>query len=206
MQTNTIPLPYQTLFTDLKSLNNTVNQKVINNDDAFVLANVNFFTKAFTITMCAYLEIYLKDTVKNVIQEIDTRLNGLGVPHNLVRWGVLKDKEEKKNQKFSTFSLCINKDDYEDSVSGNPYKTINIFLKLGIDLNSDSVFKSQVGKIGSIIEKRNKIVHHNDTASDISFTDITANIEYIEEYIRNIQSITYLFLNPSTAVSTLTAS
>ncbi len=56
-------------------------------------------------------------------------------------------------------------------------------------LYEDLVYIEQKEKVISIVEKRNKIVHHNDNASDIAFSDIRTNITTITEYMSNLNNL-----------------
>jgi hypothetical protein len=51
------------------------------------------------------------------------------------------------------------------------------------------MFNSQKEEINSIVVKRNKILHHNDEASDVSNKDLIDNIIAIKNYIINIDDI-----------------
>jgi hypothetical protein len=53
---------YRKLFDDLRVMVQSTEKKILNSEDYF-LNNANFFTKSFIVTMCAYLESYLKDAL-----------------------------------------------------------------------------------------------------------------------------------------------
>lgn len=55
------------------------------------------------------------------------------------------------------------------------------FNRIGIDLSTSEISKYK-DFIASIVEKRNKIVHNNDDALDLSFSDIVAAIDQFESY------------------------
>ena len=71
-----------------------------------------------------------------------------------------------------------------------PHKTVELFKKLGIqDISKHPLLEANIEKIKLIVVKRNNIIHHSDSASDISFDDILVNIGFIKSYIENIDTI-----------------
>jgi hypothetical protein len=56
-------------------------------------------------------------------------------------------------------------------------------------LNSDDKFNEHKELINSIVNKRNNIIHHNDDASDISFSDLIANVDVFLEYMSSIDKL-----------------
>ncbi len=177
---------YIGLLDDLKELNKQVEEKAIN-DDLFISNNINFFTKSFIITSCAYLESFIKDISMAFIDHCNNVLNSIKIAHNVVKWSVSRKgslQELKENElKFEDLRINIGRDDLDDFISGNPYKTEKLFHKFGIRLADYSEFSLLKEKIMSIVNKRNKIVHHNDNASDLSFADISTNIEDLKSYV-----------------------
>jgi len=185
---------YISLLAQLKKLSQDTELKVLEDSaDAFITDNVNFFTKSFMITLCAYLESYVKDLSMLFIDHINIKLADLNLPHNLVRWSVLKkDKLLEFNDseyKYENLKIKIKKKELDEFISGSPHRTEVLFRKFGIELYKDEKFNDLKEKINSIVVKRNKIVHHNDNASDLSFVDIEANIMVVEEYILNLNEI-----------------
>ena len=176
---------YFLLFADLSNLIEKTNKLSVSEKTSdYFIDNVNFFNKSFTVLSCAYLESYLKDVGMLIIEEMNFRLKNNPVPHNLIKWYININKEFKKNEtKYEFFSIDINKKNIDNEISGDIGRTINLFQKLGIDLNTNSEFENYKDIIGAIVTKRNNIIHHNDEASDISFNDIIVNIELIKEYI-----------------------
>jgi hypothetical protein len=175
----------------LKTIIDATNNRIIADPpDVLIYENANFFTKAFLITMCAYLESYLKDALMVVVDELNTRLATTKLPHNLVKWSLNTDKEFKDNEfKYEQLKIGIKKKELDEYISGNPFKTKDLFKKFGIELDKNSLFNVQKEEINSIVVKRNKILHHNDEASDVSSTDLTNNIESLTNYIINIDEI-----------------
>lgn len=200
MSNSTVLTNYIELLTDLNVLNKETEQRVIaKNPDEFVTRNINFFTKSFTITICAYLESFLKDVSMMIIDDTNRKLSETKIAYNLVKWSVLKKKDLKElndnELNFEDLKIDITKKELDDFISGNPYKTEKLFKKIGIKLYENNKYKEHKDKIQTIVNKRNQIVHHNDNASDISFTDINSNIKIILEYIENIDIIIQLELN-----------
>jgi hypothetical protein len=175
----------------LKEIIQTTNSRVVSDvPDEFFQNNVNFFTKSFLVIMCAYLESYLKDALMVIIDATNDKLNENKVPFNLIKWSLSIEKEFKDSDlKFEHFKIGIKKKELDDFISGNPFRTKDLFKKLGIDIEKDETFNSQKERINAIVVKRNKIIHHNDDASDVSNNDLLLNIVALNEYIANIDSI-----------------
>lgn len=175
---------YLGLLDGLKVLVNDTNIKLIE-EDGFVKNNINFFTKSFFILSCVYLESYLKDSLMEIIDEMNNRLLKSKLPHNLIRWWLNPDKEYKDMEgKCNALSLGVTKKNLDEHISGNPHRTVILFLKFGINLKAVLEFNTQQDRIMSIVTKRNNIAHHNDDASDVSNKDLISNIDYIIEYIK----------------------
>jgi len=182
---------YINQLNDLRSIIIETNSKSVDqNPDPFFIDNVNFFTKSFHINLCAHLESFLKDISFKYITQVEDKLKTTRIPHNLILWSFNKDKRLKDNElKFNDLSLGIKKKDLDDHISGSPYRTIDLFKKIGVDLESNVRFVGKKDKINSLVVKRNKILHYNDDASDISFEDIESNIDEVIEYMEIIDSI-----------------
>lgn len=178
------------LFNELINLIEETNKRCVSEDaPLYFMNNINFFNKSFTVLSCAYLESYLKDVGMLIIGAMNSRLKHNPVPHNLIKWYLNINKDFKKSEaKYEFLKININKKDIDNEISGDIGRTINLFQKLGIDLNTNSEFDNYKDRIGSIVTKRNNIIHHNDTASDISFDDIIENIKLIKEYITIIDN------------------
>ena len=181
---------YKKLFQELKVMVELTEKKILDSD-SFFSGHANFFTKSFIVTMCAYLESYLKDALMIVIVEMNNRLDKNRIPYNLVKWSLSSDKRELKDKelKFKNLSIDVKKKELDDFISGNPYRTESLFKNFGIDLGEDAAFKEQKDRLNTIVGKRNSIIHHNDEASDISFLDIVEHIDFFIEYIENIDRL-----------------
>ena len=182
---------YIAQLVNLKGIIEVANSRIVSETpDDFFQANANFFTKSFLVIMCAYLESYLKDALMVIIDETNNKLNDSKLPHNLVRWSLNIEKELKEAEcKFEDFKIPIKKKELDDFISGSPFRTKDLFKKFGVNLEGNAMFNSHKERINAIVVKRNKIIHHNDSASDVSNSDLIVNIEAIVEYISNIDQV-----------------
>jgi len=146
--------------------------------DVLFYDNQNVFIKSYLVSACSMLEAYIQDLIQHYVDAMQDRINSANLPYNLVVW--LADYEKAKLN-FSKFEGNKTRKDISDLVSPNFYKTIKAFQRIGVDVSGDGVdaFKDYVT---SIVEKRNKIVHHNDDASDISFSDVINVIDEFKRY------------------------
>lgn len=165
---------------------------------SFVSDNVNFFTKSFLINLCGYLETYLKDVLELFILDINEELKKSAFPHNLVRWSIetkpnTKAKVstilEKGKCRYEPLMIKLQKRDLDPFISGNPFRTRELFKMFGFDLGSSQYFNNSKELINTIIVKRNNILHHNDDASDLSNSDILTQIKEIKNYAMEIDNI-----------------
>ena len=181
---------YANLFEQLKvMINKTYDRIICSEPDPLFEENVNFFTKSFLISTCAYLESYLKEIAFSRIDAVNQKLLNISVPHNLIRWDILHPKDfAEKDLKFESLKVSIRKKDLDDHISGSPHRTETLFKKIGIDLTAIHGFSSKKEVINSIVVKRNKIVHHNDDANDVSMIDLIA---YIDSFIEYMELITH---------------
>ena len=175
-------------YIKLAEIIETTNKRLLSDEpDKLIEENVNFFTKSFLVMMCAYLESYIKDALMVVIDDVNSKLNSTKIPHNLIKWTLNIEKEFKDNDsKFEQLKIKLKKKDLDDYISGNPVKTKDLFKKFGIQLDKCEKFNSQKDIVNSIVVKRNKVVHHNDDASDISNKDLNDFIEILKNYIENL--------------------
>jgi hypothetical protein len=56
-------------------------------------------------------------------------------------------------------------------------------------LGSSEKFVEHKNLVGTIVNKRNNIIHHNDEASDISFSDLLLHIDVFLEYMLSINNL-----------------
>ncbi|MCM1985609.1 HEPN domain-containing protein [Methanococcoides seepicolus] len=182
MNDHTILEEHLELYNDLLTFTQNANDKLVAGDDEFITLNMNFFTKSLMVISCAYLESYLKKASNLMIDTFNLRINNAKVPHNLVDWSLNK-KKSKPNDEVRQFSFEITDDDIDSELSGNVYLTLAFFKKLGINLDANPDFFDCKDRVGSLVDKRNNIVHQNDDASDISPLDIMDNITFLMDYI-----------------------
>lgn len=156
--------------------------------DQLFEANQNFFVKAYLISLCTYLEAFLQDLAIAHVESAKERLESAQVPHNLVRWSIQRDTKGK-GFTFSNFSLPLARTDIESELSGNPWRTIALFEKIGINLSSSSDFESVKSIIGSVVTKRNRIIHQNDNAADLTLDDISGYADQFLFYMRAIHDL-----------------
>jgi RiboL-PSP-HEPN len=177
---------YESLYNSLKVIIESSEMRVIGDEpDELFLDNINLFVKSYLILICTYLEAYLQDIAFAYVKELNSRLRSADIPHNFVHWRLVKDVKSK-DLYFKNIDLSISKQDVSDNLSANPYKTIKLFEYLGIDLNSQEGFSGNKNIVNSIVTKRNNIIHHNDTAMDISFSDLKNYIDIFLIYIKSI--------------------
>lgn len=188
---------YISQIDSLKTIVQDANTRIIQEvPDEFVYNNANFFTKSFLVILCAYIESYLKDILMVVINDYKGRIAAQKIPHNLIKWSFsFQQHLEEKEVDFKDFSLDIKKKDLDKFISANPYLAARLFTNFGIKLRDDTVFESQQEFVNNIVLKRNKVVHHNDDASDLTNTDLLSYIDKVEEYVVNIDSVVIGFLN-----------
>ncbi|WP_299767529.1 HEPN domain-containing protein [uncultured Dokdonia sp.] len=187
---------YQEKLLDLRNTITDCNNIIISdNPTGFVYDNANFLTKSFLITLCGYLESYLKDVLEILIIDYNDRIKNENYPYNLIRWSIEnKDKSDskvqtlldKKKTRFENLEIKLKKKDLDSFISGNPFRTNDLFKMFGFELDKNEKFIQSREKINLIVTKRNNILHHNDSASDISNSDILSYIEEIEIYSKNI--------------------
>lgn len=179
---------YLEQYLKLEGIIEITNNRLLSDEpDKLIEENVNFFTKSFLVMMCAYLESYLKDALMVIIDDVNAKLNTAKIPHNLVKWTLNIEKEFKDNDsKFEHLKIKLKKKELDDYISGNPFKTRDLFKKFGISLDKNEIFNTQKDIINSIVVKRNKVVHHNDDASDISNKDLNDFLKILKDYIEHL--------------------
>ena len=105
----------------------------------------------------------------------------MNVPHNIVLHDVLPEVKAK-DLKYAPYNLSIDVTEFSETISGNFFKTLRAFQSIGVDLASDVEIESFKDFIASTVDKRNKIVHHNDRALDLSLPDILRTLEQFSLY------------------------
>jgi hypothetical protein len=190
---------YNKKLEDLERTINDCNSVLISDTpSSFVYDNANFLTKSFLIALCGYLETYLKDVLEILIIDYNERISRENFPYNLIRW-TIENKEkpdskvqallERKKSRFEHFQVKLKKKDLDPFISGNPYRTKDLFEMFGFDLDEEYDFNSRKETINHIVLKRNNILHHNDDASDISNTDVLQFIIEIRDYSKKLDEL-----------------
>lgn len=180
---------YEALLTTLKEIIEQSQARVLREEpDDIFSENINFFVKSYLINICTYLEAYLQDVALECSGRVTVRLKKAKIPHNFLYGKLAKDIKEKELE-YVDASYAYTKKELSDIISGNPHKTINAFRLIGIDLGSSEKFIEHKNLVGTIVNKRNNIIHHNDEASDISFSDLLVHIDVFLEYMLSIESL-----------------
>ncbi|MBB3268784.1 hypothetical protein FHW79_006460 [Azospirillum sp. OGB3] len=148
--------------------------------DPLFYENQNVFVKSYLVSACSMLEAFIQDLAIAYIDNIQARINAANLPFNFVVWTV---GHEKANLDFKSFESAKGKKDISDIISPNYGKTVKAFQKIGVDLSSSDA-QAHKDFISSIVEKRNKIVHYNDEALDLSFSDVMSVIDRFKDYCK----------------------
>lgn len=190
---------FQNFEEKLEDLEKTVidcNDIIISDEPlSFVYENANFLTKSFLISLCGYLETYLKDVLEVLIIDYNERITRENFPYNLIRWSIEnKDKSDskvqnlldKKKTRFEDLSIKLKKKDLDAFISGNPFRTRELFTMFGINLEEIDYYNQNKDAVNQIVVKRNNILHHNDDASDLSNQDILNYLTEIKNYCKKL--------------------
>lgn len=146
--------------------------------DILFYDNQNVFIKAYLVSACSVLEAFIQDLALAYVDVLQDRINSANLPFNLISW--IADHEKAKLQ-FKSFQGTKSRKEISDLVSPNYWKTIKAFERIGVDISASEApnFKDV---ISTTVDKRNRIVHENDDALDLSFSDIASTIEVFKEY------------------------
>lgn len=168
----------------LDSLNLIVNEsskRVIAEDpDKLFLDYQNVFIKSYLVSACSVLEAFIQDLAESYAVLLRLRIEAANLPYNFVTWST---DHEKAKLKYIRFESKKSKKDISDMISPNYFKTMSAFQRMGVDISTVDV-ESFKDYVSSVVDKRNKIVHHNDAASDLSFSDIAAVIQEFRKYVK----------------------
>ncbi|MBZ5488175.1 hypothetical protein HW452_11640 [Halomonas aquamarina] len=179
---------YQSLYDNLFEIIELSEDRVLSeNPDNLFSDNVNFFVKSYMINICSYLEAYLQDLAYEYAKEINRRIRIARIPHNFICWKASRDPKDK-DLAFENADYPSSKRDISDGLSANPYKTLKAYRLLGIDLSKEDGFNKNKDLINTVVNKRNNIIHHNDNAIDVSFSDLSSNIKVFKLYMGAIRN------------------
>jgi hypothetical protein len=131
------------------------------------------------------LEVFLKEIAIAHVAEVKQRIVNAKVPHNLLTWSLVRDVKDT-HLRFEIFELPITSKEIDDELSGNPFRTAKCFRKLGVELDTVAAFVNNKDIINAVVAKRNNIIHHNDTAADVSLGDIRVYSNHFKIYIAAI--------------------
>jgi|LakMenEpi03Aug12_release.lakeMendotaPanAssembly.Ray.scaffolds.fasta_scaffold189448_1 hypothetical protein len=183
---------YSFLIATLKEIVKESKKRAISDPpDNLILSNLNFYSKAYLISLCTYLEAFLQDLAAAYVDQVSERIAAAKIPGNMVRWSIQRDTKEKEYE-FEFFRLPLTREDLEGEISGNPGRTISIFKKIGIDLASDPDFQNTKSVVGAVVEKRNRIIHKNDEAADLSLDDI---ITFADQFLLYMNAVNAVVIN-----------
>jgi hypothetical protein len=189
MEYSALYVKYETLLKTLKEIIEKSEARVLSDEPDIIFSdNVNFFVKSYLINICTYLEAYLQDIAFEHSRRVSERLKQAKIPHNFL-YGKLAKEIKEKELEYADASYEYSKKELSDIISGNPFKTINAFRLIGIDLSSSKEFAEHKNLVGTIVNKRNSIIHHNDDANDISFSDLLEHIDIFLEYMLSIERL-----------------
>ena len=181
---------YMLRYDKLNVVISLTNNHIINNDEPLFYDNANFYTKAYLIMQCVYLESYIKEVLKYYIDEINKRINDIKLPYNLIKWIFSPKNLIKENdRKNIDFIIDVSIKDIDGHISANPYRTKDLLEHFGFCLDENETFHRNKEKINAIVTKRNNIVHYNDDSSDVSNADLLDNIVIIKEYMGCIDQL-----------------
>lgn len=173
---------FQQQFDDLKKVVSESNRRIVSIDaDELFSEHANVFIKSYIVSACSILEAFIQELAISYVSVVRKNIDDANVPYNLLVWSI-KREEKLKESNYSPFNLNITRRDVSDLVSGNFFKTVRAFEKLGVNLLSDEEFEGYRDFIATTVDKRNQIVHHNDDASDMSMLDVLHIIEQFSKY------------------------
>lgn len=185
-------------FSDLRSVVLESNNRILKEDPDMLFSDFsNVFIKSYLVSSCSVLEGFIQELVFCYVEIFKEKVKNVNIPHNLIHWNVLKDKiNDKKDFKFSKLDIDITKSLIEEKCSANFHKTKKLFESIGVDLSNNTEITKLKEQVSSKIDKRNKIVHHNDNALDLSFADVIDAIDiftlYAKELLMAVQASSHL--------------
>lgn len=146
--------------------------------DKLFYGHQNVFVKSYLVSACSMLEAFIQELAGAYVDKMQEKINSANLPFNLVVWVA---EHEKARQEFRAFEAKKSKKDIADLISPNYWKTMQAFTRIGVDISTSEAVNYK-DYIASIVDKRNKIVHHNDDALDLSFNDVITAIDNFAKY------------------------
>lgn len=148
--------------------------------DSLFYEHQNVFIKSYLVSACSMLEAFIQDLTGAYVDKLQAKINSANLPFNLVVWIAEHDKAKLK---FKPFEAKISRKDISKLISPNYWKTMQAFERVGIDLSASDISQYK-DFIATMVAKRNKIVHYNDDALDLSFSDVVKTIDQFNEYAK----------------------
>ncbi|WP_369943694.1 HEPN domain-containing protein [Xanthomonas medicagonis] len=173
-------------LSELEAMVCATEQEVVGGDgnSPILTDNINFFTKSFLISLCAHLEMCIKEIVFAIAKDIDERALAASIPTALIEWRYNTKKKGDGSAQGVRLEIGMTRKEVDDLVSGNVYRTKEALAYVGVDLASDkATWEMWKELIQTIVTRRNNIVHHNDDASDLSLGDIRQYLSSARSYI-----------------------
>jgi len=173
-------------LTELETMVRAAEQEVVGGSGGspILTDNINFFTKSFLISLCAHLEMCIKEIVFAIAEDIDERARTAAIPTALIEWRYNTKKKGDGAAQGGRLAIGMTRKEVDDLVSGNVYRTKEALAYVGVDLATDKVnWEMWKDLIQTVVTRRNNIVHHNDDASDLSLGDIRSYIASARGYI-----------------------
>lgn len=174
---------FHSQFATLREVVATSKNKQLASDgtDVFEIYQ-NVFTKSYLVSACSILEAFIQELAFSYVEIMRTRFESANIPHNFVVWCTPSGSDKEKDMKFEKFVVNKTKQEISEMISASYYRTRTTFKKIGIDLNCEKIEQAK-DFISTTVDKRNKIIHHNDSASDLSYDDIITVINKFEDYM-----------------------
>lgn len=177
---------YKLGLTELEAMVHATEQEVVGGSGSspILTDNINFFTKSFLISLCAHLEMCIKEIVFAIAEDIEERTRAASIPAALIEWRYNTKKKNDGAPQGVRLEIGMTRKEVDDLVSGNVYRTKDALAYVGVDLTSDkATWEGWKDLIQTIVTRRNNVVHHNDDASDLSLGDIRQYIVSARGYI-----------------------
>lgn len=177
---------FEEQFSSLRDVAMESNRRVTDYEtDSLFESHSNVFIKAYLVSACSILEAFLQNEALFFVQEVKMRCHTANIPHNLTIWAA----GGKADRRFAAFEIQLKERDITENLSGNIDKTIACFEKIGVQLNADDEFRRMKDFVAARVNKRNAIIHENDDASDVSFSDIIECIDQFKKYANCVRRI-----------------
>lgn len=176
---NTLLNSYHTQLENLKQVVEESRLRSIMEPPDILFSNhQNVFIKSYLVSACSILEAFIQELANEYVSHLQTKLTEANLPFNFVSWAIDYDKAK---QEFKPFLCAKGKKEISDMISPNFWRTMKTFERIGVDL-TNSKSNDYKDFITTTVEKRNKIVHENNDALDLSYQDIINTIVNFKEY------------------------